>query len=113
MVEVNLYLRYFIYCPHISGPEGFDEPDGRISDLPEPEVTEEDDSPSCTYLILSSQEKLQVNVTPQAISVLRDVLEVNIVIGSGALQTCIWGRLCFNYISDDLSCLVLKMVDEE
>ena len=54
-----------------------DEPDGRVCDLPEPEVSDEDDSPSCTYLILSSQEKLQVNVTPQAISVLRDVLEVN------------------------------------
>ena len=59
-----------------TGPEGLDEPDGRVCDLPEPEVSDEDDSPSCTYLILSSQEKLQVNVTPQAISVLRDVLEV-------------------------------------
>ena len=57
------------------GPEGFDEPDGRVPDLPEPEVSE-DDGLSCTYLILSSQEKLNVNVTPQAISVLRDVLEV-------------------------------------
>ena len=65
---------------------GFDEMDGRLHDTPD--GADEDQGPLCTYVIVASQDKLLMNVTPQAISVLTDVTKVNnIYITLSPLQT--------------------------
>ncbi|XP_069140801.1 uncharacterized protein [Argopecten irradians] len=47
---------------------GFDQVDGRIE-----EEEEETVGPQCNYVVVASQDKLQLNVTPQAILVLTDI----------------------------------------
>lgn len=60
----------------VPGPERFDEIDGIPSaDIGEPEVSTEEEG-LCMYMILSSPDKLMVNITPPAISIIRDVLQV-------------------------------------
>ncbi|KAL5009893.1 hypothetical protein ScPMuIL_012198 [Solemya velum] len=60
-------------------PLGFDEPDAaNLRELQEQEEEEEEDesvTKSCNYIIVASKDKLQLNITPRAICVLRDVIE--------------------------------------
>ncbi|XP_048240040.1 vacuolar protein sorting-associated protein 13A-like isoform X2 [Haliotis rufescens] len=54
---------------HVStGVHGFDEPDTVM-------MEEDDDTPTCVYLMVDSEDRLRLNITPQAISILRDVLQ--------------------------------------
>lgn len=58
------------------GPDRFDDVDAPVTRLGEPDMVDDETEGLCTYLILSSPEKLLLNVTTPAISVLRDVLQV-------------------------------------
>ncbi len=49
---------------------GYDEVDGPAEDT--------EDIPMCTYLLMSSYDKLDLNVTPQAMDVITEVIEVSI-----------------------------------
>ncbi|KAK3096835.1 hypothetical protein FSP39_003796 [Pinctada imbricata] len=57
----------------VSRDQGFDEVDAPMGDVIE---SEEEDYPQSLYLIVASQDRLLLNVTPQALSVLRDITEV-------------------------------------
>ncbi|XP_033739881.1 vacuolar protein sorting-associated protein 13C-like [Pecten maximus] len=60
--------RYYKQVRQVESGLGFDQVDGRIEEEEEEEV-----GPQCNYVVIASQDKLQLNVTPQAIHVLTDV----------------------------------------
>ena len=68
----NLFLFVINIYVYITGAQGVDQVDGAVT-----EGDDDDDTlGSCIYLIVDSQDQLLLNVTPQAISVIKDVMQV-------------------------------------
>ena len=67
----------FINCIYLNhtGPERYDDIDGGHAVM-EPPLEDSEDGGMCTYLVVSSPEKLLLNVTTPAITVLREILQV-------------------------------------
>ncbi|KAL4233205.1 hypothetical protein ACF0H5_007889 [Mactra antiquata] len=57
-----------------TGPERYDDIDGGLADIIEPDLSTDDDS-LCSYIILSSPDKLMINVTLPAMKIIGDVLK--------------------------------------
>ena len=79
---------------YITGAQGVDQVDGAVT-----EGDDDDDTlGSCIYLIVDSQDQLLLNITPQAISVIKDVMQV--------LRTRKEGKVLFN---DALNTFYLRL----